>query len=146
MNALHTRASGIGLATLGWLVGGCAHRVHSAAPAAACVVDVLYFGRNVPGGGKPDSAIVSQRDWRVFADSAFPHWVPEGSTEIDGVGRYVDGGRLVAESTKVVTVMHPTDPHLDAALDSLAMTYVRRFNQESVGRERRASAGISCRE
>jgi hypothetical protein len=130
---------------MAFVIGACAHRVGSSPTLPTCAVDVLYFGRNIRGGGKPDSAVVSQREWRVFADSAFPRWAPEGSTEVDGVGRYVQGGQLVAESTKVVTIMHPVDAHLDAGLDSLVAAYVRRFHQESVGRGRTAS-GVRCRE
>jgi hypothetical protein len=126
-------------------IAACAHHVSAGVTTSSCAVDVLYFGRNIAGGGRSDSAIVSQREWRVFADSAFPRWVPGGSTEVDAVGRYLAGGRLVAESTKVVTIMHPIDPRVDAALDSLVGAYVRLFHQESVGRERTASSVVSCR-
>ena len=70
----------------------------------------------------------------MFADDAFRRWVPSGSTETDAVGRYALDKAWVAESTKVVTVVHAATPALDAGIDSVIALYQRRFKQESVGR------------
>jgi hypothetical protein len=99
-------------------------------------VDVLYFGRNIAGSTRPDSAVVSPAEWRRFADTAFRRWLPNGSTEADAKGRYVVRGQWMAESTKVVTVVHIAAPVLDANIDSVMALYRRRFKQESVGRVR----------
>lgn len=117
-------------------VAACMH--HAAPPRRAprCLADVLYFGRNIPGRGRPDSAFVSSAEWHAFADTAFRRWLPNGSTETDAEGRYVADGRWVAESTKVVTIVHIAAPVLDANIDSVMALYRRRFNQESVGRSR----------
>lgn len=40
----------------------------------------------------------------------------------------------VAESTKVVTVVHTGGPVLNAGIDSVIGQYRRRFKQETVGR------------
>ena len=87
-------------------VAACVH--HAAPPRRAprCLADVLYFGRNIPGHGRPDSAFVSSAEWHAFADTAFRRWLPNGSSETDAEGRYVADGRWVAESTKVVTIVH----------------------------------------
>jgi hypothetical protein len=79
---------------------------------------------------------VSSAEWHAFADTAFQRWLPNGSTETDAEGRYVADGQWVAESTKVVTIVHIAAPVLDANIDSVMALYRRRFNQESVGRVR----------
>lgn len=99
-------------------------------------MDILYFGRNVPGGGRADSSVVSSAAWRAFVDEAFPRWLPSGSTETDAQGRYLAAGQWVAESTKVVTVVHLAAPTVDAGLDSVVALYRGRFKQEGVGRVR----------
>jgi hypothetical protein len=101
-----------------------------------CVADALYFGRDIPGAGRPDSAYVSAAAWRAFADEALPHWFPDGSTETDANGRFISAGVTVAESTKVVTIIHPVNARAAASIDSVVAIYRRRFNQQSVGRVR----------
>jgi hypothetical protein len=114
----------------------CVHHAAPARGAPRCIADVLYFGRNIAGGGRPDSAIVSSAAWSAFADSAFRRWLPGGSTETDAEGRYLSDGQWVAESTKIVTVVHITAPVIDAGIDSVIALYRQRFKQESVGRVR----------
>lgn len=118
------------------VAAACAHHAPPGRAAPGCVADVLYFGRNIAGGGRPDSAVVSAADWRAFIDSAFRRWLPTGSTETDAEGRYVADGHWVAESTKVVTVVHIAAPTFDAGIDSVMGVYRSRFKQESVGRVR----------
>jgi Protein of unknown function (DUF3574) len=113
---------------------GCAHHVASMLDAPHCVADVLYFGRNIAGAGRPDSAVLSQDQWRQFADDAFRRWIPGGSTETDAAGRYTLDNAWVAESTKIVTVVHVVTPAANAGVDSVIALYQRRFKQESVGR------------
>jgi Protein of unknown function (DUF3574) len=122
---------------IGWLgVDACVHHAPPARLAPRCLADVLYFGRNIAGGGRPDSAFVSSAEWHAFADTAFRRWLPNGSTETGAEGRYVADGRWVAESTKVVTVVHVAAPVLDAGIDSAVALYRRWFKQETVGRVR----------
>ena len=102
--------------------------------APRCLADALYFGRNIAGLGRPDSAMVSESDWRAFADDAFRRWIPNGLTEADAGGRYLVDNVWVAESTKVVTIVHTGAPALNAGIDSVIALYRRRFKQESVGR------------
>jgi hypothetical protein len=118
----------------GCLAGGaCAHHVQSTPEAPRCVADVLYFGRNIAGATRPDSGVVSQGQWREFADDAFRRWIPSGLTESDAAGRYLVDNAWVAESTKVVTIVHPGAPALDSGIDSVIAMYRHRFKQESVG-------------
>jgi hypothetical protein len=112
----------------------CAHHAPAILEAPRCVADVLYFGRNIAGLGRPDSAVVSDTDWRAFADDAFRRWVPSGLTETDAAGRYLADNVWVTESTKVVTIVHTGAPVLNAGIDSVIALYRRRFQQESVGR------------
>lgn len=98
------------------------------------VSETLFFGRNVAGAGRPDSARVSQAEWRGFADEVLARWLPNGYTVLDALGSYVDGGRSVAESTKVVIVVRPAEPRAAVAVDSVVEAYRVRFRQRSVGR------------
>ncbi len=133
------------LVAVGCLVAGaCTPHLHPAPASPQCVADVLYFGRNIAGVARPDSAVVSQSDWRAFVDDAFRRWIPSGSTEADAAGHYVVDDALVAESTKVVTVVHPAVPALDAGIDSVIAVYRRRFKQESVGQVRSDVRSTLC--
>ena len=98
-------------------VAACVHHATPPRRAPRCLADVLYFGRSIPGGGRPDSAFVSATEWHAFADRAFRRWLPNGSTKSDAEGRYVADGQWVAESTKVVTIVHIAAPVLDADID-----------------------------
>lgn len=76
------------LALAGCVAGAaCAHHAPEMVEAPRCVTDVLYFGRNIAGLGRADSAVVSESDWRAFADDAFRRWIPSGLTEADAAGR-----------------------------------------------------------
>jgi hypothetical protein len=109
-----------------------------------CVSETLYFGRNIGGSGRPDSAQVTADEWRVYADSVLTRWIPEGSTTTDAEGRYMDNGQSVAESTKVVTVVHRPGLGATAGVDSAIALYLRRFKQRSVGRVRTRVSSDLC--
>jgi len=134
------------LVAFGCLVSSaCTPHLQPSPTASQCVADVLYFGRNIAGAAHADSAVVSQSDWRVFADDAFRRWMPTGLTETDAAGRYLADNAWVTESTKVVTVVHPAAPALDPGIDSVIALYRRRFKQESVGRVQSDVRSALCR-
>lgn len=89
----------------------------------------LYFGRNIPEGGQ-----VSEQQWKAFSDSVISHYFPEGYTEWNADGRWKDTKTkiTITEPTKVVTFFGEADKQRDAALDSIAQQYIRRFRQQSV--------------
>jgi predicted small secreted protein len=89
----------------------------------------LYFGRDIPDGGQ-----VSEQQWKTFSDSVISHYFPEGYTEWNAEGRWKDTQtkKTITEPTKVVTFFGKSGKQRDAALDSIAQQYLRRFRQQSV--------------
>lgn len=89
----------------------------------------LYFGRDIPDGGK-----VSDQQWKAFSDSVISKYFPEGYTEWDAAGRWKDTQTKVTitEPTKVVTFFGKASKQRNAALDTIAQQYIRRFHQQSV--------------
>jgi hypothetical protein len=89
----------------------------------------LYFGRDIPGGGR-----VSDQQWKIFSDSVISHYFPEGYTEWNAEGRWKDTQtkQTITEPTKVVTFFGKSSKQRDAALDSITQQYLHRFRQQSV--------------
>ena len=124
----------------------CAGRPAPTAPApvvtAACAVgdtamvrDVVYFGRNRPGGGT-----VSDADWLRFLDEVVTPRFPYGLTVVDATGRWRgQSGVIEQERSEIVTVFHAGDPASRQAIADVAGEYKRRFRQEAVLRERSAT-------
>lgn len=126
------------------LLAACAHPAPSASVApsgavAACAVgdtalvrDVVYFGRNRPGGGT-----VADDEWRAFLDDVVTPRFPSGLTVIEAVGQWKGAsGAVERERSEVVTFLHAGDPAARAAVSEIAAEYKRRFAQEAVLRER----------
>jgi hypothetical protein len=110
--------------------------------AAACAVgdtamvrDVVYFGRNRPGGGT-----VSDADWRRFLDEVVTPRFPYGLTVVDATGQWRgQSGMVEQERSEIVTVFHAGDVASRQAIADVAGEYKRRFQQEAVLRERSAT-------
>jgi hypothetical protein len=128
-------------------VVACAGRpAPKAAPApaatAACAVgdtamvrDVVYFGRNRPGGGT-----VSDADWQRFLDEVVTPRFPYGLTVVDATGQWRgQSGVVEQERSEIVTVFHAGDAASRQAIADVAAEYKRRFQQEAVLRERSAT-------
>ena len=109
---------------------------------AACVVgdtamvrDVVYFGRNRPGGGT-----VSDADWQRFLDEVVTPRFPYGLTVVDATGQWRgQSGVVEQERSEIVTVFHAGDAASRQAVADVAAEYKRRFQQEAVLRERSAT-------
>jgi hypothetical protein len=114
----------------------------TAVPAAACAVgdtalvrDVIYFGRNRPGGGT-----VSDADWQRFLDEVVTPRFPAGLTVVDATGQWRGrSGVVEQERSEIVTVFHRGDDGSRGAVADVAAEYKRRFQQEAVLRERSAT-------
>lgn len=92
------------------------------------VSDRLFFGRAIPGGGQ-----VTEAQWSAFTAEVIAPRFPAGFTIWHGSGSWKgDDGRIVAEETCVLEVVHGTDPTIDAKLDEIARAYRQRFNQDAV--------------
>jgi hypothetical protein len=121
----------------------CAHPpAPSPAPAASCAVgdtalvrDVVYFGRNRPGGGT-----VGDAEWQGFLDQVVTPRFPAGLTVVEATGRWQGrSGVVEQERSEIVTLLHGGDEAARRAVAEIAAEYKRRFRQEAVLRERMAT-------
>ena len=119
---------------------GCAGRASpSPTPSPSCAIgdtalvrDVLYFGRNRPGGGA-----VTDEEWQSFLDQVLTPRFPAGLTVVAATGQWKGKSGLVEqERSEVVTVFHSGDEAARRAVLEVVMEYKRRFRQEAVLRER----------
>ena len=100
----------------------------------ALVRDTLYFGANVPGGGRVDDAA-----WQAFEHDTIGAEFPQGYTVLAASGHWRDAaGQDADEATRVVVVVHPDNADAANRVRRIAQAYRHRFKQESVLRERSA--------
>ncbi|HSJ09235.1 MAG TPA: DUF3574 domain-containing protein [Longimicrobiales bacterium] len=98
------------------------------AQSQAALVDRLYMGRSIPGGGT-----VSDADWKRFVDEYVTPRFPDGLTVFHAQGQWRDGdGAITAESTFVLEITHPGGAAAERALQEIAAEYKRRFRQVAV--------------
>ena len=110
-----------------------------AAPAAYCeagdttmVRDVVYFGRNRPGGG-----VVSEAEWQDFLDQVVTPRFPNGLTVVHGDGQWRgQSGMVEREQAEVLTLLHGGSAESRKAVAEVVSEYKQRFGQEAVLRER----------
>jgi hypothetical protein len=121
------------------VIAGCAGRAStSAAPSPSCAIgdtvlvrEVLYFGRNRPGGGA-----VTDEEWQTFLDQVLTPRFPAGLTVVAATGQWKGKSGLVEqERSEVVTVFHSADEAARRAVLEVVVEYKRRFRQEAVLRE-----------
>jgi hypothetical protein len=122
------------------VIAGCAGRPSpSASPSPSCVIgdtvlvrDILYFGRNRPGGDT-----VTDVEWQTFLDQVLTPRFPAGLTVVAATGQWKGKSGLVEqERSEVVTVFHSGDEAARRAVMEAVAEYKRRFRQEAVLRER----------
>jgi hypothetical protein len=122
------------------VMAGCAGRASpSTSPSPSCAIgdtalvrDVLYFGRNRPGGGA-----VTDDEWQTFLDQVLTPRFPAGLTVVAATGQWKGKSGLVEqERSDVVTVFHSGDEAARRAVMEVVVEYKRRFRQEAVLRER----------
>ncbi|MCF3112079.1 DUF3574 domain-containing protein [Niabella sp. CC-SYL272] len=89
----------------------------------------LYFGRNIPGGGQ-----VTEQQWKAFSDSIITPAFPEGYTESDAQGKWMDteSRETIAEDTKRITVIGKRSAKRNGQLNQITQAYIRRFHQQAV--------------
>jgi hypothetical protein len=103
-----------------------------AAGDTALVRDVLYFGRNTPGGSE-----LSDSAWQRYVDEVVTPRFPAGLTIWDAAGQWRGaGGKVEREKSKVLTLLHAGDSGSDHLVVEAIGEYKRRFSQEAVLRER----------
>lgn len=92
------------------------------------VVDRLYFGRSIPGGGT-----VSDSAWTAFLGEVVTPRFPAGLTVYRAQGQWrSDAGAIEREESYVLEIVHPSTRAIDTLLQEVAAEYRLRFRQESV--------------
>jgi hypothetical protein len=130
------------IAVTACLALACAPRsdpVPGAAPVVSCapgdsalVRDVVYFGRNRPGGGT-----VSDTEWQGFLDQVVTPRFPGGFSVVEATGQWKGrSGVVERERSEMLTLLHTGSDADRRAVAELAAEYKRRFHQEAVLRER----------
>ena len=96
------------------------------------VTDVLYFGRNTPGGAELSDGV-----WQRYVDEVLTPRFPAGLTIWDAAGRWRGAsGEVERERSKVLTLLHVGDVRADSLVAEAVSEYKRRFAQEAALRER----------
>ncbi|HEY7479415.1 MAG TPA: DUF3574 domain-containing protein [Gemmatimonadales bacterium] len=114
---------------------GASAVAHCAAGDTALVRDVLYFGRNTPGGHE-----LSDSAWQQFVDQVLTPRFPAGLTIWDAAGQWRGAsGQVERERSKVLTLLHAGDSVSDGLVIEVVGEYKQRFAQEAVLRERVAT-------
>ena len=102
------------------LTAGCASN--------AVVIDRLFFGTNIPSGGR-----VSEQEWQTFVRDVVTPRFKDGLTIFEGNGQWLDPrGDLVREHVMVIEVAHTPSNSVDGDLRAIADEYKRRFHQDAV--------------
>jgi Protein of unknown function (DUF3574) len=112
--------------------GATSSVAHCAIGDTALVRDILYFGRNTPGGAE-----LSDSAWQAYVDEVLTPRFPAGLTIWDAAGQWRGAsGKVERERSKVLTLLHAGDTRADALVAEAVAEYKRRFAQEAVLRER----------
>ena len=92
----------------------------------------LYFGRNIPTGGR-----VSESDWQKFVDEVVTPRFPDGLTVLDADGQWRGkDGSIAREESKVIVLLYPRKDRkaMNAKIEEIRAEYKKRFAQEAVMR------------
>ncbi|HJV65357.1 MAG TPA: DUF3574 domain-containing protein [Geomonas sp.] len=112
---------------------------HAAGPAAGsalvCTPGKFRTVQLLFGMSGKDGRGVSEQQWESFlAAEVDPRFT--GATVTEAAGRYLDkqANKLYLEKAKVVTLVVPCTQAADRDIDDVIQTYIRRFDQDSVGK------------
>lgn len=99
------------------------------------VRDMLYFGLSM-ADGDGTTRTIDEDDWTRFESDVLSRAFAHGYTVLEAHGSWRGAdGRLQAEPSRVVIVLHPDDPAWEAAIADVIRRYREQFRQESVLRE-----------
>jgi hypothetical protein len=121
------------------MLGGCISvsrdatpPVSAAASSPGSILERVYVGRNIPGGG-----FVSDPDWTKFLAEIVTPRFPAGFTVIADEGSWREQtGNIAREPGFILEIIHPDTPATNQAVREIALEYQRRFKQEAVLRVR----------
>ena len=88
----------------------------------------MYFGLL-----RRDKTPITEAEWEKFIEQVVTPRFPAGLTIFNGAGQWRNSsGRIDREPSKVLVVLHPNNPSIDAKVDEVRRLYCERFNQEAV--------------
>lgn len=89
----------------------------------------VFFGMNIPGGGE-----VSGDQWKSFNDSLVSPRFPNGYTEYQTAGKWLDteSRQTISENTRVLVFIGEKSRAREVALDTIIDAYIKRFRQQAV--------------
>jgi hypothetical protein len=94
------------------------------------VQTVIYFGRNIPGGG-----LVSEEQFDKFLNDVVTKEFPKGLTAFDAYGQMQkDNGSVEKQSTKVVLLAHEKTSANSEAVKRIIDSYRKSFGTPQVMR------------
>jgi Protein of unknown function (DUF3574) len=103
-------------------------RPEACAKSEAWVLDRLYFGTAIEGGGT-----VREEEWASFLAASVTPRFPDGLTFSRATGQWrEDSGKVTHEATFILEIVHSTKPGADASLEKIRAEYKSRFGQKSV--------------
>jgi hypothetical protein len=114
---------------LAMFLGLCIHGAMAQSagwPGANAVQTTLYFGLK-----SDDGAGVSEQEWATFLREVITPRFPDGLTAIDayGQGSPPQPGAALAQTTKVLIVVHADTIEASNAVNEIKTEYKRRFSQ-----------------
>jgi len=116
--------------------------VASVAATAACAslpasgggaehIDRLAFGLGIR-----DTGFVSDSAWEVFVRDVVTPRFPQGFAVYRTEGQWrLDNGTIVKEPGRIIELIHVPDPATETKVVEIADYYVKKFEQEAVGRQ-----------
>ena len=94
-------------------------------------LDRLTFGLSIH-----DTGMVSDAAWQAFVDEVVTPRFPEGFAwfRTEGQWRYANG-KIVKEPGRIIEIIHVPDAASEAKVEEIAKIFVKKFDQEAVGRQ-----------
>ncbi len=138
----------IGILGLSFLLSACAGvRVHDRASGRPVALTLCQQGETVQqrstlyfGAARPDGGVVSDQQWQDFLAGTVTPKFPDGLTWFNAHGQWRGGDEtIVREDSRVIVLLHDSDPRTQRRLHRIAESYKRAFAQESVLQERAAA-------
>jgi len=111
--------------------------VNASPPVSSCPVGnamskvELYFGLDIPGGGK-----VSPVAWQGFVDKEVTPRFPSGLTidEVSGQWRDMKTSKTIRESSRAMMILYKPSAKAEQAIEDIRAAYKSQFQQDSVMR------------
>ena len=109
---------------LSLLLVGCSTTI----PESRWARSEVFFGLSRPHG-----PAITPAEWQEFVTEVVTPKFPAGLTIVDSTGQWRNAsGRIENEFSKMLVLIHPVSPAIDAQIDEIRASYCRRFEQEAV--------------